>query len=173
MSGDHPRVQALRAAPRACELVLGVERVLDVDARQPIRAEFRFDPADPLTVSVEFIVHGGPRVLWRIGRDLLAQGLHAVSGLGDVQMWPSHPQERATARLRLSAGDMAALFDLPVPPLEQWLAHTYDLVPAGAELAAVDWDMAGAELLDGQEPFGGRDLAGERRLSDDQEWRSE
>lgn len=148
MSGDQPRVQARRAAPRACELVLGVERVLDVSARQPIRAEFRFDPEDPLTVSVEFVVHGGPRVVWHIGRDLLAQGLHAMSGLGDVQMWPSQLEERQTARLRLCAGDMAALFDLPVPPLEEWLAHTYTIVPAGAELAAVDWDMAGAELLD-------------------------
>jgi len=148
MSGNKPGVQAPRTAP--CDipdLILDVERVLDVSARQAIRAEFRFDPESPLIVCLELLVEGGPRVLWRIGRDLLQQGLYSVSGLGDVQIWPTHPAERATARLQLTSGDMAALFELPIPPLMEWLEYTYELVPAGQELAEIDWDVATADLL--------------------------
>jgi hypothetical protein len=131
------------------QLTLDVERVLDVSARQAIRAEFQFDPEAPLIVCVEFGIEGGPRVLWRIGRDLLRQGLHSMSGLGDVQIWPSNLEDRATAWLQLTSGDMAALFELPVPPLTEWLEHTYELVPAGHELSGVDWDVTAADLLHG------------------------
>ncbi|MGW5652595.1 SsgA family sporulation/cell division regulator [Streptomyces humi] len=151
MSGNRPELQARTTGSYdSPELILDIERVLDVSARQPIRAEFRFDPESPLVVCVEFVIEGGPRVMWRIGRDLLQQGLYSVSGLGDVQIWPSHPEDRATALLQLASRDMAALFELPVPPLAEWLDHTYRLVPAGHELAEIDWDVATADLL--QEP---------------------
>ncbi|MGP4014177.1 SsgA family sporulation/cell division regulator [Streptomyces sp. 4N124] len=149
MSSNQPGVRA-RLAPHARpELILDVQRVLDVAARQTIRAEFRFDPRNPLFVSVELLIEGGPRVLWRIGRDLLRQGLYSVSGLGDVRMWPAHSEDGATAWLQLASRDMAALFELPVPPLEEWLEDTYELVPSGRELAEIDWEAASADLLQG------------------------
>ncbi|GGJ40066.1 SsgA family sporulation/cell division regulator [Streptomyces brasiliensis] len=126
---------------------MDIERVLDVSARQTIRTEFRFDSEAPLVVSMEFVIEGGPRVLWRIGRDLLHQGLYSVSGLGDVQIRPSSLEDQATAWLQLASGNMAALFELPVPPLAKWLEYTYELVPDGHELAGIDWDAATADLL--------------------------
>ncbi|MEV7236758.1 SsgA family sporulation/cell division regulator [Streptomyces sp. NPDC051020] len=148
MSANHPGVQAPRTAPHDRPgLILDIERVLDVHARQAIRAEFHFTPKSPLVVCVEFLIEGGPRVLWRIGRDLLQQGLYSISGLGDVQMWPSNLEDRATAWLQLASGDMAALFEMPVAPLAEWLEYTYELVPAGHELARIDWDVATADLL--------------------------
>ncbi|MFE1199045.1 SsgA family sporulation/cell division regulator [Streptomyces olivaceoviridis] len=147
MSGKHPGVRTRRAASHDChELALDIERVLDVATRQAVRAEFRFDPRSPWVVAVEFLVEGGPRASWRIGRDVLQQGLYALSGLGDVRMWPSKPQARATAWLQLASSDMAALFELPAPALAEWLEHTYELVPAQHELAGVDWDLAHAGL---------------------------
>ncbi|MER6165560.1 SsgA family sporulation/cell division regulator [Streptomyces violaceorubidus] len=132
-------------------LSLDVERVLDVSVRQTVRAEFCFSPRSPLVVSVDLLVQGGPKVRWRIGRDLLQQGLYSVSGLGDIRMWPSHLGERDTAWLQLCSGDMAALFELPVQPLAEWLEHTYEAVPAGQELAGVDWDVASVGLLAARE----------------------
>jgi hypothetical protein len=44
---------------------------------------------------------------------------------------------------------MAALFELPVSPLADWLEYTYELVPAGHELTEIDWDVATADLLQG------------------------
>lgn len=152
MSGKQSRVQARRTTSHGGpELILDIERVLDVSARQAIRADFRFDPESPLIVCVEFLIEGGPRVLWRIGRDLLQQGLYSMSGLGDVQIWPSNLEARETAWLQLASGDMAALFELPVPPLAEWLQSTYELVPAGHELSGIDWDVATADLLQAPE----------------------
>ncbi|MFJ5035225.1 SsgA family sporulation/cell division regulator [Streptomyces sp. NPDC088560] len=150
MSGNRPEVQARRTGRYDSPvLILEIERVLDVSARQSVRAEFRFDPESPLVVCVELLIEGGLRVMWRIGRDLLQQGLYSVSGLSDVQIWPSHSEDRATALLQLASRDMAALFELPVPPLAEWLEYTYELVPAGHELAEIDWDGATADLLQG------------------------
>jgi starvation-inducible DNA-binding protein len=159
MSGDPPELRARRPAssgPR--ELTLYIQRVLGVSVRQAIRAEFGFDPASPLVVCVRFVIEGGSPVVWRIGRDLLRQGLHSMSGLGDVTIWPADLAEGATARLRLASGDMAALFELPVAPLARWLEHTYELVPAGHELASVDWETTTTELLGG--PAARLDLRG-------------
>ncbi|MFD9789907.1 SsgA family sporulation/cell division regulator [Streptomyces sp. NPDC059070] len=127
---------------------MDIERVLGVRARQPIRAEFGFDVTSPLVVSTELAIDGGACVHWRIGRDLLWQGLRTRSGIGDVQIRPSHPGNHTTARLQLVSDGMAALFELPIPPLAQWLEHTYELVPAGEEGATLDWDAA-ADLLTG------------------------
>lgn len=150
MSGDHPGVRTRRTASHdRHELALDIERVLGVATRQAVRAEFRFDPRSPWSVAVQFLVEDGPRASWRIGRGVLQQGLYSLSGLGDVRMWPSSPRSRATAWLQLASGDMAALFELPVPALAEWLEHTYELVPAQHELAGVDWDAAGADLFRG------------------------
>ncbi|MCZ0983240.1 SsgA family sporulation/cell division regulator [Streptomyces diastatochromogenes] len=148
MSGERSGVQARRStAGSPLHLTLNIERVLTLTTRQDVRAEFRFAPDAPWAVSVRFAVSGGPSVQWRIGRDLLQQGLHSMSGLGSIRMWPSGVEERATAWLRLTSGDMAALFELPVPPLAKWLECTYRLVPADAELAEVDWNTAVTALL--------------------------
>ncbi len=146
MNRNHSDVQRRTAPNGGLLLSLDIERVLGVSARQAVEAEFRFSPEAPWAVSVELQVEGGPRVRWRIGRELLQQGLHTMSGLGDIQMWPSNLEERATSWLQLCSGDMAALFELPVPPLADWLERTYELVPAGRELAGVDWGVAAADL---------------------------
>ncbi|WP_369141949.1 SsgA family sporulation/cell division regulator [Streptomyces sp. R44] len=126
---------------------LDIERVLGLSARQAIRAEFRFSPEAPLAVGVELLVQGGPRVLWRIGRDLLHQGLRSATGFGDVRMWPSPSEEPATAWLQLTSRETAALFEIPVRPLAEWLECTYGLVPAGREVDMIDWAVTAADLL--------------------------
>ncbi|MFF0739668.1 SsgA family sporulation/cell division regulator [Streptomyces sp. NPDC004111] len=150
MSGYPAEVQAGRTPRHGCpRLTLVVRRVLGVGVHLPVGAEFGFDPAAPLTVSARFTAEGGPRVLWQLGRDLLHQGLRERSGTGDVRIRPSRPDRPATALLQLASADTAALFELPVPPLAAWLAHTYTLVPAGRELTGVDWDAVAADLTGG------------------------
>lgn len=152
MSGDQRGVRAHQGPPHAQPvLTLDIHRVLDLFARRGVRAEFRFDPDVPFVVTTGLRIEGGPTVIWRIGRDLLYQGLFSVSGLGDIQVWPSHLEERATAWLQLSPGGTAALFELPLSPLAEWLEYTYQLVPAGEELDGLDWDAVTASLLEDPE----------------------
>ncbi|MQY10943.1 Sporulation-specific cell division protein SsgB [Streptomyces sp. RB5] len=148
MSGEDHGVRTRRTAPGLPVLSMDVRRMLDIHAWQPVRTSFSYDPDAPLTVTVQFAVDGGPRVTWRIGRDLLYQGLFSPSGLDDVRIRPAHLENRGTAFLRLASRDMAALFELPVPPLEAWLEHTYELVPAGKETDRLGWDDFVANVLD-------------------------
>ncbi|WP_193783503.1 SsgA family sporulation/cell division regulator [Streptomyces sp. E5N91] len=130
-------------------LHLDVQRLLDVYAQQTLRAEFRFDLAHPLVVTMSFIVADCPPVTWRLSRDLLYQGLFSLSGLGDVQVWPTHLDDRSAVCLQLDSYGMTASFELPIPPLAEWLEHSYRIVPAGTELEGVDWDIVTAEMLSG------------------------
>ncbi|MGW3853247.1 SsgA family sporulation/cell division regulator, partial [Streptomyces fagopyri] len=131
-----------RPATSQCPLLLSLDihRMLDRSTWQQVRADFRFDQKSPLVVAVEFLAED-VRVTWSIGRDVLRQGLVSMSGTGDVQVRPTHLGERTAAWLRLTAGDVTALFALPVAPLEEWLERTYQVVPAGDEMNGASWDV--------------------------------
>ncbi|NEA40535.1 SsgA family sporulation/cell division regulator [Streptomyces sp. SID11385] len=144
MSGDHPRTPH---RPVSCgALTVDIQQVLDVCLQRSVEAEFRYDPVSPLVVTVRLAPEGCPGVVWHIGRDLLHHGMRALSGLGDVQVWPSCLDAPATAWLRLGGAEAAALFELPVHPLVEWLEVTYQVVPAGTELEPMDWDALAAWL---------------------------
>ncbi|MFD0026230.1 SsgA family sporulation/cell division regulator [Streptomyces sp. NPDC058382] len=142
-------------------LSLSIHRVLDGFVRLPMHAEFRFDPDAPLVVSVVLATEEGVSVTWRIGRELLHKGLDSVSGSGDVRVWAARCGDRDTAWLLLDARDMSALFELPVPPLTDWLERTYRITPPEAEMAGLDWDSFIAEVLDTPAgPIESRECAG-------------
>lgn len=148
MSSSTPGAPTHFVTPRG-ELVLPltIDRIFEEALRAPVRTQFRYTPADPLVVTVVFRVETGPNVTWRIGRDVLGQGMSTPSGVGDVQVWPAHLELRRSARLRISSRGRTALFELPVLPLERWLEETYGLVPAGTETHGLDWDAFAAGLL--------------------------
>ena len=55
----------------------------------PVRAELRYDIADPYAVQVSF--HTGSdtdAVEWTFARSLLTEGVSAHAGEGDVRVWP-------------------------------------------------------------------------------------
>ncbi|MER7705151.1 SsgA family sporulation/cell division regulator [Kitasatospora sp. NPDC097605] len=139
-----------RPAPGAVPaLLLAVDQLLDEFTRLPGQAEFRFDPATPAVVTVEFLAERGPGLVWRLGRELLYRGLATMSGCGDVRMWPTQREERPSSWLLLESPELEALFELPTAPLTVWLDATYRAVPAGAELDGLDWDDFLLELLEG------------------------
>ncbi|MEU0945606.1 SsgA family sporulation/cell division regulator [Streptomyces canus] len=146
MSSNQPGRQT-RPASYACpELMLDVQRVLDVATRQTIGAEFRFDPAAPLAMSLELVVKDDPRALWGIGRDLLRRGsvrpaASATSRCG--RRVPRRGHRVASAGFEGHGGSLRTA----VPAPEEWLEHTYELVPAGRELAEVGWYATAADLL--------------------------
>ncbi len=139
-----------RSAPELVpSLVVDLDQMLDEFTRLPIQAEFSFDPEMPAVITVEFLAERGPSLIWRIGRELLHQGLTAMSGSGDVRMWPALPGERPASWLLLESQEVEALFEVPTSALAEWLEATYLITSAGAELACLNWDGFLRELLDG------------------------
>ncbi|MFJ6070922.1 SsgA family sporulation/cell division regulator [Streptomyces sp. NPDC093065] len=141
-------MQTQPEASQGLRLSLELHRMVSSQAWESVRGEFEFDPDAPLLVSITFFIdEDGPRVTWQVGRDLLDQGLRSTSGIGDVQVWPSYLGEEESAWLQLSSYDVTALFEMPAPPLAEWLERTYQIVPAGAEMSRLDPDAFLAGLL--------------------------
>ncbi|GGV41808.1 hypothetical protein GCM10010495_69310 [Kitasatospora herbaricolor] len=151
MDGEQYGLRERRTGPRPQDvpvLTLLVKRVLDGYAWRPVRAELRFEPATPMIVSVTLVPTRGPGVVWRIGRELLHQGLFEESGEGQVQVWPAPGREGEAAFLLLASRRSSAVLELPVTALVNWLEATYAIVSAQAEGESLDWDGFISGLLD-------------------------
>lgn len=149
MHRDQPPLTARSAPELVPPLVVELDQMLDEFTRLPIRAEFGFDPRTPAVIRVEFLAERGPSLIWRIGRELLHHGVTTMSGSGDVRMWPTLPGGRPSSWLLVESQEVEALFEVPTSALAEWLAATYRITSAEAELAGLDWDGFLRELLGG------------------------
>lgn len=110
----------------------------------PVRVRLSWDPTDPVAVQATFHTgrpnHEGD-VTWAFSRDLLAAGILALTGAGDVRVGPGEPGE---LRIRLSSNSGRADFSCDVETIEGFLAATFVRVPAGSEFDDADLE---AELF--------------------------
>lgn len=93
----------------------------------PLQVTAAFDPA---------LVMDGCLAYWVIGRDLIADGLVAPAGLGDVHVYPCG---RAT-NIELHSGPDYALLTVATADLARFLNATCDLVPLGSEVPGINWN---------------------------------
>jgi hypothetical protein len=116
-----------------------------------VDAHLRYDTTDPYAVSVGFEAGSDSLVEWTFGRELLLDGLHDMTGDGDVRVWPSLAEstwrERPTVCLSLTAPSGAALFEVDRETLTDFLDQAAALVPVGRECEFIDIDGALAVLL--------------------------
>ncbi|MBN0046755.1 SsgA family sporulation/cell division regulator [Streptomyces actuosus] len=123
-------------------LVLSAEEAVSLDVR------FAYDADDPLAVQMGFPGAPGHHPPWVFSRDLPAAGLRAPSGDGDVRVRPPcrcHSSDKV--RILLHGRRAAAVLYVRAAPLEDWLARTFALVPAGTEGAHLLIEEALARLL--------------------------
>ena len=92
---------------------------------------------------------------WLMGRDLLQVGLVQTAGEGDVRVWPSRTSgDVLFLHLRAPSGE--ALFEVSRSAVAAFLRQTEELVPVGAEAAALRVDDELAALLSGGADPGAR-----------------
>lgn len=122
--------------------------VVDAGTTIPVDVVLRYDSADPYAVTVAFRT-GDAGVEWVFARDLLAAGLQAPSGQGDVMIWPTIGAEDETISISLSTPEGHALFEAPRWILQDFVAQSLEAVPSGAEADHLDIDELLAALLAG------------------------
>ncbi|WP_031010117.1 SsgA family sporulation/cell division regulator [Streptomyces sp. NRRL F-5727] len=127
---------------KKCHLTLEITHWVTSELPLDLTCEFGYDTSDPLAVSLVLDSHGARPVRWFLCRELLADGLVARAGEGEVVLWPllDSDGERSSFCVRVGGGDRTALFEIPVEPVARWLARTWEMVPRGTELEGVDWD---------------------------------
>ena len=111
-----------------------------------IDAELRYDPSDPLAVSLAIGVSCSDPVVWIFARDLLQAGVHGPAGQGDITIEPTEHLDRRALRITLATDCLATML-VGSDRVIEFLVETYALVPSGCELDRVDLDAEIAALL--------------------------
>lgn len=113
----------------------------------PVKVDLTYNSGDPYAVQASFRTGNGATVDWVFARDLLADGLIASSGTGDVRVQPM-PSDPNRVELELTSPSGHALFTTCAHALGDFLHRTYEAVPPTREYAWLDFDLALSELLD-------------------------
>jgi hypothetical protein len=112
----------------------------------PVQVELRYDTRDPYAVVAAFRTGRSGWVDWVFARDLLADGLLAEVGDGDVRVRPD-ADDPAVVRVVLSSPSGEAMFEAAADELADFLDRTYDVVLPGNEPLWIDVDGALAQLI--------------------------
>lgn len=113
-----------------------------------LEAELRYDPSDPLAVSLAIGTDVADPVVWTFARDLLAAGVGAPSGEGDITIEPVAPSESGRRELQITlATDCLATMTTSTDRVLEFLVASYAVVPTGSEMDVVDLDAEIAALL--------------------------
>jgi len=111
-----------------------------------VQVELRYDTQDPYAVVAAFRTGRAGWVEWVFARDLLADGLIAEAGMGDVRIRPAADNPEVVL-IELSSPSGHAVFEASAQELAEFLDRTYDVVVPGNENLWVDLDRALAQLL--------------------------
>ncbi|MGC7098610.1 SsgA family sporulation/cell division regulator [Amycolatopsis lurida] len=103
----------------------------------PLPAELSYDTSDPYAVAVNFHTGRGT-VQWMCARDLLADGLLAPAGLGDLRISPATDPEFVVFELITPDGE--AVMEAPSAEIAAFLDRTYEKIPAGSEHQWFDFE---------------------------------
>ncbi|PNE37987.1 SsgA family sporulation/cell division regulator [Streptomyces noursei] len=122
-------------------------RLLATSVGHAVPAVLRYQRTDPLAVRMTFppeISLDGVAVDWAFARDLLAEGLHEAVGRGDVRVRPSGPERTV---MEFHADEGIAMVQLRTAEVRQFLARSYEAVPAGREHEHLGVEHELAELF--------------------------
>ena len=108
---------------------------------EPMDVDLHYRTDDPHAVTIRFHTREQEST-WLVSRELLADGLRAPAGVGDVRL---RREEGDVLVLELFTEDSHAVFHLSADELDRFLTSTYQVVPAGQEV--VDFDLLLKDLL--------------------------
>jgi hypothetical protein len=132
---------------------LGLRLVVPQQTIVPLVASLYYSGNDPYAIRMAFHVGTDEPVEWIFARDLLAAGIEARQGEGDVQVWPSEPADAdegsddVVLNIELSSPFGQAHFEAPAEAMSAFLRKTYQVVPAGKESGFVDIEAELNDLL--------------------------
>jgi hypothetical protein len=145
-TGDDPgRFTTARAV---LDEVMTLRIALDDDQVGEVRTRFRYDTERPCEVLLTFHLGRPDEADWVFSRELLRDGLDALSGQGDIKLWPAYcPCHGSTLHIALDSPHGSAMLEASRPRVRAWLDRTYALISADEELGAGPTDAELAELL--------------------------
>jgi len=151
-----------RSSSTTISAELGLRLVVPQQTIVPLVASLYYSGSDPYAVRMAFHVGTDEPVEWIFARDLLAAGIDARHGEGDVKVWPSAQScaesdglevigdastEGTVLNIELSSPFGQAHFEAPAQAMAAFLHRTYQIVPAGQESGYIDIEAELNDLL--------------------------
>ncbi len=151
-----------RSSSTTISAELGLRLVVPQQTIVPLVASLYYSGSDPYAVRMAFHVGTDEPVEWIFARDLLAAGIDAGQGEGDVRVWPSAQScaesdglevigdastEGTVLNIELSSPFGQAHFEAPAQAMAAFLHRTYQIVPAGQESGYIDIEAELNDLL--------------------------
>jgi len=151
-----------RSSSTTISAELGLRLVVPQQTIVPLVASLYYSGGDPYAVRMAFHVGTDEPVEWIFARDLLAAGIDARQGDGDVKVWPSAQScaesdglevigdvstEGTVLNIELSSPFGQAHFEAPAQAMAAFLHRTYQIVPAGQESGYIDIEAELNDLL--------------------------
>lgn len=112
----------------------------------PVKVELRYETRDPFAIVAAFRTGRAGWVEWVFARDLLADGLLAETGDGDVRIRPA-AEDPESVLIELNSPSGHAMFESCAQELADFLDRTYDVVLPGNEHCWVNVDDALTRLM--------------------------
>src|SRR5664279_2827649 len=106
-----------------------------------VHAELRYYCDDPFAVQMVLSIEQSPAICWTFSRDLLVSGATMPSGVGDVQVYPTHDG----VIIELRSGNAGVALLAYAPDLALFIDRALAVVPIAAELNC--YDIEGELLL--------------------------
>lgn len=126
-TADHHEV-----SPATTEMILISDETLPA-----VNAELRYHCDDPFAVQMLLSVDQSPAICWTFGRELLMTGVSMPSGIGDVQVYPTHDG----VIIELRSGGAAARLLAHIPDISSFTDRTLARVPLGTEMDHYNLDI--------------------------------
>ena len=117
----------------------------------PVQVELRYDTRDPYAVIAAFRTGRAGWVEWVFSRDLLADGLLARAGEGDVRIRPASGDPEIVV-VELSSPSGHAVFEASAQRLAEFLDASYDVVLPGRETLWMNVDGALDQMISNDLP---------------------
>jgi hypothetical protein len=133
---------------RIIERDMWAELLTEEKPTGPVAVSLRYDASDPLAVSLVFTSLLDPddlsQVTWVFARDLLSEGIHLATGVGDVRVSPSSWQ---TTDVELLPPTGSCRVQFYTDELQEFVRQTVELSPPGSERCGESLERMLRELL--------------------------
>lgn len=133
--------------PTVIEHAVQARLVASAPQMESVPATLRYDRQDPFAVQMAFpppATLEGNEVSWAFSRELLAAGIDAPTGVGDVRVRP-YGFDRTVVEFHAPEG--VAMVHVRTSELRRFLRRVNLMVPVGHEHRYLDLDHNLAELL--------------------------
>ncbi|AUY49176.1 SsgA family sporulation/cell division regulator [Streptomyces sp. CB01881] len=149
---ETPRIPSQRRPAGSCAVPLELRAVVCPGITVSVAACLRYDPAEPYAVYLDNHTDLDEPITWMFARDLLAAGMDAWAGTGDVSVHPGTGATSQTLFIALGGENGTVVLRAEAAPVKAFLTATERIVPFGAEPRHLDLDGLLHRLLEERPP---------------------